>query len=69
VLDDAGAPAGRVTSARRSHQLGTVIGLAWVPAPLAADGATVTIADAGRRLRAAVTTRPFFDPDGEVLRS
>jgi sarcosine oxidase subunit alpha len=69
VLDDAGAPAGRVTSSRYSGQLGATIGLAWVPSPLARDGAHVTISDGERRLRADVTTRPFFDPGGEVLRS
>jgi sarcosine oxidase, subunit alpha len=69
VLDAAGEPAGRVTSARRSPQLDQVIGLAWVPAALAVDGAGVTISDGGRRLPATVTTRPFFDPAGAVLRS
>jgi sarcosine oxidase, subunit alpha len=60
---------GQVTSARRSPQLGAVIGMAWVPSALADDGAEVTISDNGRRLRARVVTRPFYDPDGEVLRS
>jgi sarcosine oxidase subunit alpha len=69
VLDAAGAPAGRVTSSRWSGQLGTAIGLAWVPSPLAHEGAELTISDAGRSVRGSVTTRPFFDPDGEVLRS
>jgi glycine cleavage system aminomethyltransferase T len=36
---------------------------------LAKDGAEVTISDDGRRLRARVVTKPFYDPDGEVLRS
>ena len=70
VLDERGEPVGQVTSARHSRQLGHVIGMAWVPA------------DAGQRrrrdhdlrrraarLRAEVITRPFYDPDGEVLRS
>ncbi len=69
VLDAAGAPAGRVTSARRSTQLGTVIALAWVPEALASDGSRVTVSDRGRRLEATVTTRPFYDPEGAVLRS
>jgi glycine cleavage system aminomethyltransferase T len=46
-----------------------VIGMAWVPAVLAADGASITISDDRRTLRAEVMTRPFYDPDGEVLRS
>jgi glycine cleavage system aminomethyltransferase T len=40
-----------------------------VPAALAKDGAGVTIADNGRKLTAEVVTKPFYDPDGEVLRS
>ncbi|HEX7298191.1 MAG TPA: 2Fe-2S iron-sulfur cluster-binding protein [Solirubrobacteraceae bacterium] len=69
ILDERGAPAGQVTSARHSRQLGRVIGMAWVPAALAADGASITISDDRRTLRAAVVTKPFYDPDGEVLRS
>jgi sarcosine oxidase subunit alpha len=69
VLRDGDGPMGQVTSARYSPQLGRVIGMAWVPAALAKDGAGVTIADNGRRLAAEVVTRPFYDPDGEVLRS
>ena len=71
VLPDAenGGALGQVTSARYSHQLGKVIGMAWVPAALARDGARVTISDEGKRLQAEVVTKPFYDPDGEVLRS
>jgi len=43
--------------------------MAWVPSPLAADGATITISDERRRLNASVMTKPFYDPEGEVLRS
>jgi sarcosine oxidase, subunit alpha len=64
-----GGPAGRVTSARFSERLDQAIGMAWVPAALARDGARITIAENGRRLEAEVTTSPFFDPDGERLRS
>ena len=60
---------GQVTSARHSPQLGGVIGMAWVPAGLAEDGTEVTISDEGTRLRARVVTKPFYDPEGEVLRS
>jgi sarcosine oxidase subunit alpha len=69
VLDERGEPIGQVTSARHSRQLGQVIGMAWVPAAQANDGATLTISDKRRTLRASVMTRPFYDPDGEVLRS
>jgi sarcosine oxidase subunit alpha len=69
VLSDNGGTMGQVTSARRSHQLGAVIGMAWVPAALADDGATITISDDGARHTATVTTAPFYDPEGKVLRS
>jgi sarcosine oxidase, subunit alpha len=69
VLPHNGSPMGQVTSARYSPQLGKTIGMAWVPAELAQDGAGVTISDNGRRLRAQIVTKPFYDPDGEVLRS
>ncbi len=69
VLNPDGGPMGQVTSARHSRQLGRTIGMAWVPAALAEDGAGIVISDEGRTLDAEVVTRPFFDPDGEVLRS
>jgi sarcosine oxidase, subunit alpha len=69
IMDARGAPAGQVTSSRFSPVLGRVIGMAWVPSPLARDGSRVTISDEGTRLTAEIQTRPFYDPDGEVLRS
>jgi sarcosine oxidase subunit alpha len=69
VILHEGRPAGQVTSARRSPQLGKVIGMAWVPAVLAQDGARITISDDGATHQADVVTEPFFDPAGAVLRS
>ncbi len=69
VLDERGVAAGQVTSARRSRQLDRVIGMAWVPAALASDGASITIADNGTRVAGSVVTEPFHDPQGELLRS
>jgi aminomethyltransferase len=69
VVDDTGTPAGQVTSSRYSPVLQQVIGMAWVPSPVATDGATITISDEGRQVAAKIQTRPFYDPDGEVLRS
>jgi sarcosine oxidase subunit alpha len=69
VLDQQGRAAGQVTSARRSRQLGRVIGMAWVPTALASDGQWITISDDGARLSASVVTEPFYDPAGELLRS
>jgi sarcosine oxidase subunit alpha len=67
VLD--GRPAGRVTSARWSEQVGRAVGMAWVPAALGEEGRTLEIKVDGRLERASVRLRPFFDPDGEKLRS
>ena len=39
------------------------------PRGLAEDGAQITISDEGRTLTAEIQTKPFYDPDGEVLRS
>jgi sarcosine oxidase, subunit alpha len=64
-----GSPMGQVTSARYSEQLGQVIGMAWVPAELAKDGARIVISDEDKRMEGEVQTRPFYDPDGEILRS
>lgn len=70
VLDRAGGiPAGQVTSARRSPKLQQSIGMAWVPAALAVDDARIQISDEGRTFEAVVTTKPFYDPEGLVLRS
>ncbi len=69
IVDGGGEPAGQVTSARFSPVLDQVIGLAWVPSPLAQDGSQVTISDQGRTTVAEIRTKPFYDPDGEVLRS
>jgi sarcosine oxidase, subunit alpha len=69
VMPENGSPMGQVTSARYSQQLGRVIGMAWVPAALAKDGARITISDEDRRIEGEVQTKPFYDPDGEILRS
>jgi glycine cleavage system aminomethyltransferase T len=43
--------------------------MAWVPPELAEEGASVLVRVDGRLERAQVRLRPFFDPDGERLRS
>jgi sarcosine oxidase, subunit alpha len=62
-------PAGRVTSARWSPQLRRVIGMAWVPGRIAEEGAEFLVKVNGGFEKAAVRLRPFYDPDGEELRS
>jgi sarcosine oxidase, subunit alpha len=69
VMPENGSPMGQVTSARYSEQLGQVIGMAWVPAALAKDGARITISDEEKQIEGEVQTKPFYDPDGEILRS
>jgi sarcosine oxidase subunit alpha len=62
-------PVGRITSARWSPELRKVIGMAWVPAELARDGAHFFVTIDGGFDKAFVRLSPFFDPDGERLRS
>jgi sarcosine oxidase subunit alpha len=69
ILGAGATPAGQVTSARYSRKLGKVIGLAWVAAEGAGDGAALTISDAGAKFAATVVTQPFYDPAGAALRS
>jgi sarcosine oxidase subunit alpha len=65
-----GGIGGRVTSARASAQVGSVIGLAYVPAAIADAGGDFDIdMGGGRRATGSVHVGAFFDPDGERLRS
>ena len=64
-----GVAAGQVTSSRYSPQLDKVIGLAWVESSMASDESRITISDEGATYDAVVQTKPFYDPEGEVLRS
>ena len=46
------------------------IGIAWVPVEQAEEGTPIRISDpSGATIPATVTHRPFYDPDGERLRS
>jgi sarcosine oxidase, subunit alpha len=62
-------PVGRITSARWSPELRKVIGMAWLPAELARDGAEFFVTIDGGFDKAHVRLTPFFDPEGERLRS
>jgi sarcosine oxidase, subunit alpha len=66
---DGATVTGQVTSSRHSPKLGQSIGLAMVPPAAARDGARIVISDRGQRIEATVQTAPFYDPEGEVLRS
>jgi sarcosine oxidase subunit alpha len=65
----AGKPSGRVTSARWSDKLGKAIGLVWVPAALAREDAAFDLRIDRRLEQARVRLQPFYDPEGERLRS
>jgi len=69
VVDAAGTVVGQVTSARLAPKLGRSIGLAMVDPELAESGTALTISDRDKRFAATVTTEPFYDPEGELLRS
>jgi sarcosine oxidase subunit alpha len=65
-----GRPIGRVTSAKWSAHLRRAIGLAWLPAAQARDGATFEVrVDGGATRTATVVTRPFYDPEGARQRT
>jgi sarcosine oxidase subunit alpha len=64
-----GRPVGRVTSARQSPTLERFIGLAWVPAARAAVGERFLIRCNGADLPALVAPLPFYDPEGQRLKS
>jgi sarcosine oxidase subunit alpha len=64
-----GVPLGRVTSAKWSPTLGRAIGMAWVPAELAVEGGSLQVRCDGRTEAGRVVVRPFYDPEGQRLRS
>ena len=64
-----GRSAGRITSVRRSAEVGAVIGLAVVPAELAEEGTTFHAQVDGRAVPMRVRRVPFFDPEGARLKA
>ncbi len=64
-----GYPAGRITSARRSEAVGSVIGLAWLPAERAEDGTRFEVRVDRRLLGGRVKSGAFYDADGKRMRS
>ena len=67
VID--GKSSGRVTSVRRSAELGKVIGLAIVPNDLAVDGGRFDVQVNGSPVPMTVRLGPFYDPAGEKVKS
>ena len=68
ALVQAGAPVGRVTSARYSFLNKTTVGLAWINADLAKEGNSITIRVNGKPALARIQQAPFYDPSGDRLR-
>jgi glycine cleavage system aminomethyltransferase T len=64
-----GRPAGRVTSARRSEAVGSVIGLAWLPPDRCEDGTRFEIQVGRQREGARVRHGAFYDPSGARMRA
>jgi sarcosine oxidase, subunit alpha len=64
-----GALAGRVTSARYSPGTGKGVGLAWVAAASAREGAEIEIRVEGGTARARIVPDAFYDAAGERLRT
>ncbi|CAN5304678.1 2Fe-2S iron-sulfur cluster-binding protein [soil metagenome] len=64
-----GYPAGRITSARRSEAVGSVIGLAWLPVERAEDGTRFEVRVDRRLLGGRVKSGAFYDVDGKRMRS
>jgi glycine cleavage system aminomethyltransferase T len=64
-----GKSAGRVTSVRRSAELGKVIGLAIVPLDLAVEGGRFDVQVDGRTAPMTVHLGAFYDPDGQKVKS
>ena len=67
VID--GRSSGRVTSVRRSAELGKVIGLAIVPNDLAVEGGRFDVQVDGRAVPMTVHLGAFYDPDGEKVKA
>lgn len=63
-----GQPAGRVTSSRYSPAQMAGVGLAWVKTSQAQEGTFIDVHMNGGLVKAKVTMRPFYDPEGVRLR-
>jgi 4-methylaminobutanoate oxidase (formaldehyde-forming) len=64
----AGRSVARLRSAGYGHTLGAQLGLAYLPAALAAEGTRVEVEAFDQRLAAVVRGSPVWDPGGERLR-
>ncbi len=64
-----GTSSGRVTSVRRSAELGKVIGLAIVPHELAVEGGSFDVQVDGRPVAMKVHLGAFYDPAGERVKA
>jgi aminomethyltransferase len=65
----AGHKIGHVTFSDQGYSVGSVLASAHIARAQAIDGAEVTVAIAGAQVKARITRKPFFDPQGARLRS
>ena len=63
-----GAIVGAVMSGAFAHTLGRAAGMAWVDASIVDDEGTVQVDCAGTLVKAALSSRAPYDPDGSRMR-
>ena len=61
--------AGHAAKGSGFTRVGSIVGLAWVPAGWASDGTTFEIQFGSHRTTGTVAMHPFYDPEGQRLRS
>lgn len=64
-----GVPVGRATSGGHGHTLGKPVGLAHVQADIDVNSGEFTVQCRGQQYPATFSTRPFYDPKSERMRS
>ncbi|MGH2680061.1 MAG: GcvT family protein [Actinomycetota bacterium] len=64
-----GRVAGSVMSAAYAHTVGAAVGMAWVNAEVLERTTTVEVDLAGETVKATLSERPLYDPDGSRMRA
>ncbi len=68
IVSDDSRPIGRVTSSRYSPTINSGFGLAWVPIDQAQQDEQINILIDDAPVKAKVTLKPIYDPEGKRLR-
>jgi sarcosine oxidase subunit alpha len=69
VIVAEGKPVGRITTAGFSYAKQKYVAIAWVPAQFAKDHSTVPVIHDGRPVDTEVQLGPFYDPEGQRMKS